>query len=59
MNMNFELDLLKLGISLNDVVEKNIQEKKCCQNSQFTVIVTKVIRKPNNPPPNNVSSNFN
>jgi hypothetical protein len=54
MLVNFRNDLLKLGITDFDLIEKNIQEKKCFPNTHFTVLVTKVIRKTNNTPPNNV-----
>ncbi len=42
--MNFEKDLLKLGISSLDVIEKNIQQRSCCNNVHYTIMVTKVKR---------------
>lgn len=51
--MNFERDLSTIGIAKDDFIEKQIQEKRCYPNTHFSIIVTKVIRKANNPPPNN------
>ena len=44
MEMNFEIDLRKLGITNLYKVEKAIQEKVCFPNNHFTVIITKVVR---------------
>lgn len=51
--MNWERDLSVIGIDKDDFIEKQIQEKRCYPNNHFSIIITKVIRKTNNPPPNN------
>jgi len=43
--MNFAKDLSKLGICCADFIEKSVQEKVGYPDSQFTVIVTKVVRR--------------
>jgi len=45
--MNFVKDLSKLGICCSDLVEKSVQEKVGYPDSQFTVIITKVVRYKN------------
>lgn len=42
--MNFTKDLSKLGICCADLIEKSVQEKVGYPDSQFTVIITKVVR---------------
>lgn len=42
--MNFSKDLKKLGICSCDLIEKSVQEKIGYPDSQYTVIITKVVR---------------
>lgn len=55
MLMNFTKDLSVLGIEKNDLIEKIIQERNSCSNQNYTIIITKIIRKANNATQNNIS----
>lgn len=44
MEMNFKVDLQKLGISIFDKIEKYTLEKGCYPDIQYTVIIINVIR---------------
>lgn len=44
MEMNFNVDLQKLGISCYDTIEKSIQEKCSYPDIHITVLITKVVR---------------